>query len=862
MKLGAWHLRTGSIVLAWLIALLVVAALHNQIAQSPWLLVHLLGLGAATNAILIWSWYFTEAVLRLGRDAGKRAQAIRLAGLNIGAVAVVVGMVSDAWTAVLAGGVLVAAVILWHAWAMAWTLHKSLPSRFGPMVRFYAAAGVALPIGAGLGVTMADDRLPGQWYSQFIVSHAVINVFGWIGLTVLGTLVTLWPTILRTRMAQGVEKAALRGLPILCGGLVVAVAGALGGLIWLAAVGLAIYSGATGYVLWPHIDEARRKHPLRFPPMSVLAGVTWLIGSLVTLTVGFALSATWMDAEDWLRAVAPALLVGFLAQVLLGALSYLMPVVLGNRPSATQIATTVLDRVSSARVAMVNGALLLCVLPTPERVRQLSWIVVAVGLGSFVPLMVYAWLLARRAGSGPITKPDPRNRQVDPHEGRRLGHALAGLGLVVLVAAIGLAVEPGALTNPTQATPAQGSPAQGSGQTTRVAVQVRGYRFTPAAIDVPTGNRLVIDFTNTGDMRHDLVLDNGSRSPMLAPGESHEIDAGVIGANVDGWCSVAGHRQLGMVFDIRASGGATPSPTAAPTHEMGGPALDLQGQPGPDFRPRDAALPPAPDETAHKVDLAVTDTKIEVAPGHTQTLWPYGGSVPGPVLRGKVGDSFEITLHNNATIRHSIDFHAGSLAPDGPMRTIFPGESLTYNFTATKSGIWMYHCSTMPMSMHIANGMFGAVIIDPPSLAPVDREYVLVQSEMYLGPDGEVADSSKITAEKPDLVVFNGYPNRYDRAPLTAKVGERVRIWVLAAGPNRGTAFHIVGGQFDTVWKEGAYTLRPGNPDDGGGQTLDLSVAQGGFVELAFPEAGHYPFVNHAMVDAERGAHGLFRVTG
>ncbi|MFN8183951.1 MAG: hypothetical protein U0R23_05980 [Candidatus Nanopelagicales bacterium] len=114
------------------------------------------------------------------------------------------------------------------------------------------------------------------------------------------------------------------------------------------------------------------------------------------------------------------------------------------------------------------------------------------------------------------------------------------------------------------------------------------------------------------------------------------------------------------------------------------------------------------------------------------------------------------------------------------------------------------------MSMHIANGMFGAVIIDPPGLPPVDEEYVLVQSEMYLGPQGEPADAAKIAAERPDLVVFNRYANQYDHAPLIARVGQRVRIWVLAAGPQRGTSFHVIGGQFDTVWRERAYDLRRG----------------------------------------------------
>jgi nitrite reductase (NO-forming) len=92
-------------------------------------------------------------------------------------------------------------------------------------------------------------------------------------------------------------------------------------------------------------------------------------------------------------------------------------------------------------------------------------------------------------------------------------------------------------------------------------------------------------------------------------------------------------------------------------------------------------------------------------------------------------------------------------------------------------------------------------------------------------------------------------------------VGERVRIWVLAAGPNRGTSFHIVGGQFDTVFSEGARLLRPGNASSGGSQGLSLGAAQGAFVELSFPQAGHYPFVSHVMVDAERGAHGIFHVT-
>lgn len=184
----------------------------------------------------------------------------------------------------------------------------------------------------------------------------------------------------------------------------------------------------------------------------------------------------------------------------------------------------------------------------------------------------------------------------------------------------------------------------------------------------------------------------------------------------------------------------------------------------------------------------------------------------------------------------------------------------------------MYHCSTVPMSAHIAAGMHGAVIIEPDGLPEVDRSYVVVQSEVYLsgaaaeaGSATEVATDRVVTGQ-PDFVTFNGIANQYDQHVFEARVGERVRFWVLDAGPNLSSSFHIVGGQFDTVYFEGAYQLDRGRDafgnQDGGSQALGLLPAQGGFVELVFPEAGHYPVVSHIMSDAERGAHGVVRVTG
>jgi nitrite reductase (NO-forming) len=382
---------------------------------------------------------------------------------------------------------------------------------------------------------------------------------------------------------------------------------------------------------------------------------------------------------------------------------------------------------------------------------------------------------------------------------------------------------------------------------------------------VAPGDRLVVELTNTDTNTHDLVI-GAARTPRIGPGRTVELDAGIIAASTQGYCSVVGHRQLGMVFEVVVTGtAAAPSATPAPTmsHDMGTmPATDQA--PGGVIDP---VLPPLTSGKVHRLTLEAKEVAFEVAPGVWQRRWTFNGRAPGPTLHGRIGDVFEVTLVNSASIGHSIDFHAGALAPDRPMRTIQPGETLVYRFTATRAGVWMYHCSTMPMTAHIGAGMFGAVVIEPDGLAAVDRSYVLVQSETYLQtPATDAASATEVNAdavraEEPSYVSFNGIANGYDSHPLTAGVGERVRFWVLDAGPNRASSFHIVGTQFDTVYAEGAYLLRRGRDAfgtrGGGSQSLALQAAQGGFVETVFPEAGRYPMVSHSMVDAERGAHGF-----
>lgn len=428
---------------------------------------------------------------------------------------------------------------------------------------------------------------------------------------------------------------------------------------------------------------------------------------------------------------------------------------------------------------------------------------------------------------------------------------------------------------------AASGPVTPTGHTTEVTVQVDGMSFTPNTVEVPAGDSLVITFRNTGDQRHDLVLANGAATEAIAPGETAVLDAGVVSTRIDGWCSLPGHRAMGMELTIVALGESQTSDAAAGSGDMAGMAGHASGA-GDDVEAPSMAdllaaaettdatpaeLEPLTDGAVHEYTFTVTESTDTVADGVTRAVWTYNGTSPGPTLHGRIGDTFRITLVNDGTMGHSIDFHAGEVAPDEPMRTLEPGESLVYEFTANRSGIWMYHCGTMPMTQHIANGMFGAVVIEPEGLEPVDRSYVLIQSEMYLGAEGGPASAVKAAAAAPDVVAFNGRAFQYAAHPLTAAVGERVRFWVLDAGPSTDLSFHVVGAQFDTVWSEGSYSVYRGSSTDGltqgttGAQVLPLLAAQGGFVEMVATEPGHYAFVNHIMSSAEKGAKGILEVT-
>lgn len=873
--------------MVWLVVAGLVSLGYPLVEHSRWLLVHLVLLGALTHAAVVWSTHFAQALLKTDLDLDPPGrQSWRLATLFLGVSGVLLGVSLQRWAVALVAAALVVLAVGWHALALWRRARACLGGRFRVVVHYYLAAAAWVPVGATFGVLLARGPQD-QWHGRLLVAHTAAMGLGWLGLTVTGTLVTFWPTILRTRMDTRASRWATGALIPLVGSVVVVAGGSLLGSRAVTAIGLGGYLVAGWWwarALWA---PARARAPRELAPLSVAAALGWAVFAVGWVLGSVLLRADWAEVGDTYGVPTAALAAGFAPQILVGAMSYLVPSVLGGGPAAVREAQDRLERWAVLRLLVVNGGLVLSLLPVPGAVRVATTALVLAAYAAFVPLLglaVRAGVRARGRGRAPH-RPGATTAPVARRPLWSSGQLVAGVGALALAVCAGVLVDPAAAG---YAVPgASGGPGAGtaaaSGHTTTVHVVAKDMRYDPAVVTLPAGDRLVVDLVNADPTTsHDLVFGNGRATPRLRPGTSAMVDVGLVDAPMDGWCSVVGHRQRGMTLTVQVLGGPSGSvagggvrhgdagaPGVAATAGPPPGPVDLHGPPGADIAPVDAALAPASADRTHRVTLTVKEIELPVAPGVWQRRWTFDGVVPGPTLRGTVGDAFEVTLVNDGSMGHSVDFHAGSLAPDGPMRTIAPGQSLEYRFTATRAGIWMYHCATMPMSAHLAAGLVGAVVIDPADLAPVDREYLLVQSEVYLGADHRAGsasevDAAKVDAEQPDAVVFNGIADQYDRHPLTARVGQRVRLWILDAGPNRATSLHVVGGQFDTAYAEGAWLLRaaPGGPDaPGGSQALSLAAAQGGFVELVFPEAGHYPVVSHVMVDAERGAHGVIEVT-
>ncbi|MDO4412613.1 multicopper oxidase domain-containing protein [Cutibacterium sp.] len=895
----SWHRKASRPVSGWLVALPIVAIASRWIPQSHWLLVHMVTLGVATTSIMVWGQYFTEAILHnnlTGADRSRQVLRIRL--LTVGIVVTCVGIVA-AWPWVtVAGAVVVGTVLTWYAFALANQVRHALPGRFDSTVRFYCAAACLLPLGATLGAIMAFSPIE-PWRTRLLVAHQALNLLGFVGLTVIGTLITLWPTVLRTTMRPAQERHGTHSLYVMAAAVAVTTAGALCGLWWLTAIGVAAYIVGIGIVLADLVACAVHKPPRDFPGFTMGAAIFWLLVWLVWLVCKLASTGTGLLADDIFTLSVPVI-VGFLLQLLIGAMSYLMPMVMGGGPRIVRATNAKMHAFGALRATVTNAGLLLWVLAVGTWTRRIGMVMAVVGLATFLPAtaaMVRTGvpmlkekgrqMAARKAAAekgetaaafpgkpaaskaskipdrsvvAGVTSKTIDPAPIAPTDRRSFVGAFAGLATALTAAAVGNRLD----HNDAVSTAAPESSVSPIGHTTTVAITAKGMKYHPSTITVPAGDELVVEVTNKDPNQvHDLHFANGTHSPRLDPGARATVKVGVITDPTEGWCTIVGHKSAGMVLTVTVNGisGATEhnnhSGSANPRR-----SIDLTKAPGKGFTTRNAVVPALLTGRVHSMALTVEESVQEIAPDTTIAAMTYNGRYMAPVIHARIGDHMRIHLVNNGSMGHSLDFHAGTVSPDDVMRTIAPGQELDYNFTLPRAGIWLYHCSTMPMSAHIAAGMFGAVIVPPHDLPRADREYYLVQSETYLSEhNGGEVNTAKIANETPDLTMFNGHANQYVFAPLTAKVGERVRIWVLAAGPSRGCSFHVVGTQFDTVFKEGAYTLRRGNPEGGGCQALDLSSAQGGFVEMVFEEPGRYTFVNHSFVEMERGARGIIQVT-
>jgi len=277
-----------------------------------------------------------------------------------------------------------------------------------------------------------------------------------------------------------------------------------------------------------------------------------------------------------------------------------------------------------------------------------------------------------------------------------------------------------------------------------------------------------------------------------------------------------------------------------------------------------AELKPASDARIREYRIPIRHERIEIAPGVFYEGWTFGGTVPGPVMRVRQGDLVRVTLVNEAPMAHSIDFHSARIPMNVAFKTIMPGEELQFEFVARDPGAYMVHCGTPPVLMHIMQGMYLAFIVDPKDGwgAEADKEFVLVQSEFYAGPERNgvhLGDWNAAMDKAATHVVFNGRAFQYKQHPLQVDVGDRVRIFVVNAGPSLRSDFHIVGAVFDRVYPDG-------NPKNvlNSVQTWTIPAGGGAVFETVFEEGasgeGVYAFVTHAFADAEKGAVGLIQV--
>ena len=315
-----------------------------------------------------------------------------------------------------------------------------------------------------------------------------------------------------------------------------------------------------------------------------------------------------------------------------------------------------------------------------------------------------------------------------------------------------------------------------------------------------------------------------------------------------------GGRSMPGVTGTAAQGGSYASPSFAGIAPANADALAMKHAAYP------AELPAAPSGPVAHVRLTIRHRVVSIAPGIRYNAWTFGSGAPGPVIHVRQGQRVEVTLVNDAPMAHSVDFHAAQVAPNLAFSDVLPGKSKTFSFVASTPGVFMYHCGTAPAFVHITNGMYGAIVVEPKNLPAVQKQYVLVSSEWYLNSPGLKSpaslDLTKAEQMTPDWVTWNGYAAQYKTHPLTAMPGDTIRFWVVDAGPSLNTNFHVVGAVLARAWINQDMVDQPQH----GIQTALVPAGGGGVFDVHVAKRGIYPFVSHSFASVNMGEVGLLNV--
>jgi nitrite reductase (NO-forming) len=371
------------------------------------------------------------------------------------------------------------------------------------------------------------------------------------------------------------------------------------------------------------------------------------------------------------------------------------------------------------------------------------------------------------------------------------------------------------------------------------------------------GQVVQLTLINGEGAAHDIAFpDQDARSPRVTgQGASTTIAfrAGEPGDYVY-YCTVPGHREAGMEGQFIV----TPKPPEQTVVEA-----DISRE------PTDLPGPLAKrDPMTVRVDLLTAEVEGRLAQGTTFGYWTFNGKVPGPFIRVRVGDTVDIHLKNAAdsAMIHSVDFHAAT-GPGGgaAVLQVPPGEEKSMTWKALVPGLYVYHCATPMVAEHIANGMYGLILVEPEEgLPPVDHEFYVMQGEIYTdAPFGQHGSQEfsveKLLDERPEYFVFNGSVGAISKLhPLTAKVGDTVRMFFGVGGPNFTSSFHVIGEIFDKVYLFGGLT----SPPIEGIQTITVPPGGAVVTEFKLNVPGNYTLVDHALARAERGLVGILHVEG